>query len=116
MLQDGASAIYGSDAIAGVVNIITKRVRRASTASAQLGEYLDAGRRLHPELPAAAGATAATARPRSSSAASYVKQGGVFAGDRAISAFPAPYSTTCADWRLLELPAQWPVRLRVCTT
>ena len=25
VLQDGASAIYGSDAIAGVVNIITKR-------------------------------------------------------------------------------------------
>ena len=25
VLQDGASAIYGSDAIAGVVNIITKQ-------------------------------------------------------------------------------------------
>ena len=29
VLQDGASAIYGSDAIAGVVNIITKSARRA---------------------------------------------------------------------------------------
>jgi iron complex outermembrane receptor protein len=28
VLQDGASAIYGSDAIAGVVNIITKRSQR----------------------------------------------------------------------------------------
>jgi len=31
VLQDGASAIYGSDAIAGVVNIITKPAREAST-------------------------------------------------------------------------------------
>ena len=32
VLQDGASAIYGSDAIAGVVNIITKKRRRACSA------------------------------------------------------------------------------------
>ena len=31
VLQDGASAIYGSDAIAGVVNIITKSTRGASS-------------------------------------------------------------------------------------
>src|SRR4029453_8992735 len=37
VLQDGASAIYGSDAIAGVVNIITKRQQRGLQASAQLG-------------------------------------------------------------------------------
>src|SRR5437763_13135764 len=40
VLQDGASAIYGSDAIAGVVNIITKRNQKGFDASAQLGEYL----------------------------------------------------------------------------
>ena len=31
VLQDGASTIYGSDAIAGVVNIITKSGQRASS-------------------------------------------------------------------------------------
>ena len=36
VLQDGASAIYGSDAIAGVVNIITKRQQMGFDASAQL--------------------------------------------------------------------------------
>ncbi|MDQ3471426.1 MAG: TonB-dependent receptor plug domain-containing protein, partial [Pseudomonadota bacterium] len=40
VLQDGASAIYGSDAIAGVVNIITKREQQGFEASAQLGSYL----------------------------------------------------------------------------
>jgi iron complex outermembrane receptor protein len=34
VLQDGASAIYGSDAIAGVVNIITKQHQAACRASA----------------------------------------------------------------------------------
>ena len=41
VLQDGASAIYGSDAIAGVVNIITKHRQAGFMASAQLGGYLD---------------------------------------------------------------------------
>src|SRR5919107_5740063 len=40
VLQDGASAIYGSDAIAGVVNIITKNSQDGFRASAQLGGYL----------------------------------------------------------------------------
>src|SRR5687768_7061362 len=39
VLQDGASAIYGSDAIAGVVNIITKKSQDGFRASAQLGGY-----------------------------------------------------------------------------
>jgi iron complex outermembrane receptor protein len=39
VLQDGASAIYGSDAIAGVVNIITRKEQDGLRASAQLGVY-----------------------------------------------------------------------------
>ena len=41
VLQDGASTIYGSDAIAGVVNIITKKNQQGFAASAQVGSYLD---------------------------------------------------------------------------
>jgi iron complex outermembrane receptor protein len=37
VLQDGASAIYGSDAIAGVVNIITKGNQRGFEVSGQIG-------------------------------------------------------------------------------
>jgi len=39
VLQDGASAIYGSDAIAGVVNIITVKNLNGNSADAYLGVY-----------------------------------------------------------------------------
>src|SRR5690349_20669571 len=41
VLQDGASAIYGSDAIAGVVNIITKSQQKGFVGLAQLSGYWD---------------------------------------------------------------------------
>lgn len=45
ILQDGASSLYGSDAIAGVVNIITKRSQKGGSASVYYGGYnnLDGG-------------------------------------------------------------------------
>src|ERR1700741_796984 len=39
VLQEGASPIYGSDAIAGVVNIITKESKEGMQASFQWGQY-----------------------------------------------------------------------------
>ena len=39
VLEDGASALYGSDAIAGVVNIITRRSFDGASISLQYGEY-----------------------------------------------------------------------------
>lgn len=39
ILRDGASAQYGSDAIAGVVNVILKDAREGGSLSAQYGEY-----------------------------------------------------------------------------
>ena len=39
VLQGGASAIYGSDAISGVVNIITRRQQNDLRVSAQLGSF-----------------------------------------------------------------------------
>jgi outer membrane receptor protein involved in Fe transport len=39
VLQDGASAIYGSDAISGVVNIVTVKDYNGSTADAYMGIY-----------------------------------------------------------------------------
>jgi iron complex outermembrane receptor protein len=38
VLKDGASSIYGSDAIAGVVNIILKKTMQGGSASAYVGE------------------------------------------------------------------------------
>jgi iron complex outermembrane receptor protein len=39
ILRDGASAQYGSDAIAGVINVILKDVSEGGSLSAQYGEY-----------------------------------------------------------------------------
>jgi len=39
VLKDGASTIYGSDAIAGVVNIITRKNFEGAEANAYIGEY-----------------------------------------------------------------------------
>lgn len=39
VLKDGASSIYGSDAIAGVINIITRSNFEGATASAYYGQY-----------------------------------------------------------------------------
>lgn len=39
VLKDGASSIYGSDAIAGVINVITRTNFEGATASAYFGQY-----------------------------------------------------------------------------
>lgn len=95
VLQDGASAIYGSDAIAGVVNIITKQGQSGFQASAQVGVQ-DKGDGLtqNYQLSWGNGTNRAT---QIVAGVSYVKNGAVFAGDRAISAFPTPYGTSCLD-------------------
>ena len=41
VLRDGASAQYGSDAIAGVVNVILKDANEGFSVSAQTGEYFE---------------------------------------------------------------------------
>lgn len=43
ILEDGASAIYGSDAVAGVVNIITRRDFDGAAASVYYGEFDEGG-------------------------------------------------------------------------
>lgn len=43
VLRDGASAQYGSDAIAGVVNLVTKQGRFSPFLNADAGEYLTQG-------------------------------------------------------------------------
>ncbi len=93
VLQDGASAIYGSDAIAGVVNIITKRAQAGFVGSAQIGGYeqgdgftqnyqLSWGNGTEGPLEIVVGG-------------SYINQRPVFSGTRALSAFPEPYATAC---------------------
>jgi iron complex outermembrane receptor protein len=95
VLQDGASAIYGSDAIAGVVNIITKQRQRGFVASAQLGKYLDQGDGFTQNYQLSWG-NGTDGPLHIVVGGNFVDQKGIFAGDRAISRFPAPYATSCA--------------------
>ena len=93
VLQDGASAIYGSDAIAGVVNIITKRRKRGIVASAQLGGY-DEGDGFTQNYQLSWG-NGGDGPLQIVVGGSYIKQDPVRSGDRALSAFPEPYTDAC---------------------
>ena len=93
VLQDGASAIYGSDAIAGVVNIITKKRQKGFVASAQLGIYDDGdGNSQNYQLSWGNGSDSST---QVVVGGNFVKQEGIRSADRDISAFPTPYATSC---------------------
>ena len=103
VLQDGASTIYGSDAIAGVVNIITKSHQKGFAASAQVGSYLDTndGWTQNYQLSWGNGDSGPT---RIVVGGNYEKANGVFAADRAISAFPGPYTTNCTQGGCSSFP------------
>ena len=93
ILQDGASAIYGSDAIAGVVNIITKSGQSGFNGSAQLGGY-DRGDGFTQNYQLSWG-NGRDGPLRIVVGGSYVRQDPVRSGERALSAFPEPYTDTC---------------------
>lgn len=94
VLQSGASPLYGSDAIAGVVNVITVAQQKGLRASAQFGTFrqgdghtqdynLSYGLKL-PTTSIVFGG-------------SYVKQEAVRSADRDISQFPNPGQGSCTD-------------------
>ncbi|WP_425497831.1 TonB-dependent receptor [Lysobacter arvi] len=88
VLKDGASTIYGSDAIAGVVNIITRSNFEGAEAGAYLGQYSQGdGNREAYDF------TIGTGNDRGNVmiGASYVKEEAVMAGDRQISAGGPPF-------------------------
>lgn len=85
VLKDGASAVYGSDAIAGVINIITRRDFDGAQAGGFFGETSEGdGRRYSADF------TFGTVGERGSltMSAGYVKEEPIRAGDREISAVP----------------------------
>ena len=92
VLQDGASAIYGSDAIAGVVNIITKSHQRGFVASGQLSGYAHDGFTQNYQLSWGNGGNGPL---QIVIGGDYVKQNGISSADRALSRFPNPYAPSC---------------------
>ena len=95
VLQSAASALYGTDAVGGVVNIITKERQVGLRASAQYGQFLDTkdGQTQNYQLSYGVGDDIAHVV----AGGYYVKQDDVSARDRSISQFPNPGQTSCAD-------------------
>ena len=93
VLQDGASAVYGSDAIGGVVNVITNSDYEGFRVDAQYGEYLSDGDGSSAELSALFGGGNDTTHFVLS--ASYTDEGDIETANRSRSAYPNPDSTTC---------------------
>ena len=89
VLTDGASALYGSDAIAGVINIITRKHLDGGEANAHVGRYSQ-GDGQKTAYSAVFGK--AFARGRLALGAEATKEDPVMAHDRAFAAYPAgPY-------------------------
>jgi iron complex outermembrane receptor protein len=86
VLEDGASAIYGSDAIAGVVNIITRRDFKGAELHTYYGEYSRGGETTEASFTFGTGGDAWTAVL----GASYYDQDRISSGDWDQSSFPVP--------------------------
>ena len=93
ILQDGASAIYGSDAIGGVINIITMQAFKGFKADAQFGSYLSEndGETLDVSLLWGGGDD----DTEFVVSASYTNEKEIQTADRAQSAYPSPFATDC---------------------
>ena len=94
VLQAGASPLYGSDAIAGVVNVITVQQQQGLRASAQFGTFRQGDGHTQ-DYQASYGFQ--MARGSLVFGASYAKQEPVFSRDRSISQFPNPFQTDCGN-------------------
>ena len=90
VLKDGASSIYGSDAIAGVVNVILRQNFDGAEANAYLGQF-DKGDGTTQAYDFTVGSVGD--RWSAMLGVGYVKQEPVWAGDRDISAVPVFGST-----------------------
>jgi iron complex outermembrane receptor protein len=93
VLQDGASAIYGSDAIGGVVNVITRQNYEGFRLDAQAGSYLSDNDGESYEIAGLWGGGNDTTHFVLSM--SYKSEEGVETFDRARSAYPTPDATSC---------------------
>lgn len=92
VLQDGASTVYGSDAIGGVVNVITKKSLNGVQASAQVGGYQQ-GDGWQQQYDLVWGNT--SERGSTVVGISYARQNVVWAKDRALTKVDVPGVGTC---------------------
>lgn len=96
VLADGASAIYGSDAIAGVVNIITKKDFNGAELDTYNGKYLPGGDGTQGQYGVTFGKT--FSRGSITLSAQYQKQDAIGAGRRPYSAYPLTANFPLNGW------------------
>lgn len=96
VLQDGASSIYGSDAIAGVVNIITKTKQHGLEVSLQHGLFKE-GDGFTRNYDVSYGFGIPSAGTEVVFGGSYTQQKPVFRADRKFALFSHPFLTSCDD-------------------
>jgi iron complex outermembrane receptor protein len=94
VLQDGASSIYGSDAIGGVINIITRKSFDGIEFSGYGGGF-DKGDGNTQQWSVSMGS--ASDRMKTFFSLNYADQRPVGSGDRAISSFPTPGLGFCTN-------------------
>lgn len=94
VLQSGQSPLYGSDALAGVVNVITKSQQDGLHASAQFGTFRQGDGHTQ-DYQLSYGINGPTTHIVIGG--SYVKQEAVRTRDRRTSQFPNPGQTSCTD-------------------
>lgn len=87
VITGGASAVYGSDAVAGAVNFVLKRNFDGLEARYQYGES-DRGDGVNHKIDLLLGANSANGRGNVTAYGSYTKRDAIFAGDRSFSATP----------------------------
>ncbi len=94
ILKDGASSVYGSDAIAGVVNIITRKKMNGAEVSAYAGTTTSGGGATYD-----VNATAGTAGEKGNLLFNigYYNQNDIFAGRRAWATHAVAYDFTNTD-------------------
>ena len=91
ILKDGASAIYGSDAISGVVNIITRKNYEGLQLSSQFGQYQQGdGRTQEHNVSYGRNFNSGLGATTFFGNLSYADATAVFARDREISRLPRP--------------------------
>lgn len=99
VLKDGASAIYGSDAIAGVVNIITRKNYDGAEASVYFGQYdQDDGAKQTWSMTMGARSD----RGSITMSAEYSEEDPVWARDRDFSSLPSGPNHPTAGWSIIS--------------
>ena len=108
VLKDGASAIYGSDAIAGVINVITKKDFEGAQFDVYYGET-EKGDGAQENYALTMGANGE--RSNAVFSISYTSQDEIFAGDRKISS--VPYFGCEEPWQSFLCGSTYPEYARV---